>query len=93
MFKYAVTFTFLLSISTLSFLTSFNLSIKKPPAVTIGLEKFPTVIFFHGGGLRAGNKNIPQLGGFGGGSINGARILSYLIEFLTFRLQNLVMHY
>lgn len=24
------------------------------------VEKFPTVIFFHGGGLRAGNKNIPQ---------------------------------
>jgi len=24
------------------------------------IEKFPTVIFFHGGGLRAGNKNIPQ---------------------------------
>ena len=24
------------------------------------IDKFPTVIFFHGGGLRAGNKNIPQ---------------------------------
>ena len=24
------------------------------------IQKFPTVIFFHGGGLRGGNKNIPQ---------------------------------